>query len=178
MVTGVEAAGLVLATFPLIIEGLKFYLRGLEALMRWRSYVKLVAGLILRTSLEQRKFRNTCTELFSDLVTEEELAFLLDNPGGFGSKDIQASLRERLGESLGVFSATVADTTSRLEDFKKRLDLNDVGRVSKVLTHLMLLTHHSPKPRLIHNHKLGTEILNAEALLIKQVLADMARERL
>ncbi|KAI9773016.1 MAG: hypothetical protein M1839_002246 [Geoglossum umbratile] len=128
MVTGVEAAGLVLATFPLVIEGLKFYLRGLEALMRWRRYVKLVADLIRRTSLEQRKFRNTCTELFSDLVTEEELAFLLDNPGSFGSKDIQASLRERLGESFGEFSATVADTTSRLEDFKKRLDLNDVGR--------------------------------------------------
>ena len=130
MVTGVEAAGLALASFPLIIEGLKIYLAGLETIRRWRHYVKTLGDLVRRVSMERRKFKNTCTELLWDLVGADELESLLESPGVSGWKDVQASLRERLEHSFDDFLKAVIDMAERLNDLKEKLELNDNGKVS------------------------------------------------
>src|SRR5205809_3026823 len=141
MVTGVETAGLVLATFPLVIEGLKFYLRGLETIRRWRHYVRFIEDLIRQINMERRKFKNNCTELLWDLVPAEELDSLLEDPGGFSWGNLHTSLHERLGQSFDDFLKAVNDMTDRLDEFKEKLELNDDGRVSKA--HIMT----PPRPK-------------------------------
>jgi hypothetical protein len=37
MVTGIETAGLVLAAFPLVVNGLGSYVAGADTLRRWRN---------------------------------------------------------------------------------------------------------------------------------------------
>jgi hypothetical protein len=142
MVSGIEAAGLVLATFPLVIEGFKFYLKGAETIVKWWRHPLLIKRLILSIETEQRKFKNNLELLLMDCVTEGELESTLENSNFFGREDIQSSLRERLGPSFEVFSATVADMTKRLEELKVILGLDDDGRVSKI----SIATYRSLRP--------------------------------
>ncbi|KAI9763062.1 MAG: hypothetical protein M1840_000953 [Geoglossum simile] len=128
MVSGVEAAGLVLATFPLVIEGLKVYLRGAETITSWWGDTLLIDRLILRVDMEWLKFRSSLEVLLLDLFTAEELESALETPDFFGQKDIQSSLSKQLGTSFRVFSATVAEMIERLEELKAILELNDDGR--------------------------------------------------
>jgi len=178
MAIGVEAAGFVLAAFPIVIEGLKFYLKGLETIKGLWRYHLLIQPLILGIEMEEVKFRNSLEALLEDLIMAGELESTLENPNLFSREDIQSSLRERLGPSFEVFLATVADMTSRLEELKVRLGLNGDGRVSKIS-----IPQQQPivvqDPVLHECLYLGTKILKCiDPLLIWHILADMGREKL
>src|SRR6266480_4445731 len=78
MITGVEAAGLVLAILPLLISGLDHYREGLIPIKDWLRYRSEVKCLIRNLNVEQVRFRIICEKLLSGIVPEEELADLLE----------------------------------------------------------------------------------------------------
>jgi hypothetical protein len=133
MVTDVETAGLILATFPLIIEGLKFYLEGLETIKRWWRYIKTLKHLIRKIAMEETKFENSCTELLSGIVDGADFELLLSEPGGksWRRTDILTSLQQRLGGSFNVYLEAVLDMKEVLDEFREKLELDSSGKVRK-----------------------------------------------
>lgn len=152
MVTGVETAGLVLAIFPLAIEGLKFYLKGLESIKRWWRYAAAVRQLLRALTMEKVKFEESCEDVLCDLVTSQDLERLLEAPGGaeWQHVDLQSALRTRLGRTFDVFMTAVADMKAALECFKEKLDLDWESGVSFHLHHSKnLWMIDPPKPLLV-----------------------------
>ncbi|KAI5777177.1 hypothetical protein EDC01DRAFT_624367 [Geopyxis carbonaria] len=73
MVTGIETAGLVLASFPLIVEGLKYYQQGIDSIKDMRQYASIIEKYQLQLDIELIKFNNTCEKLLETTFTAEEL---------------------------------------------------------------------------------------------------------
>ena len=130
-----EIAGIVLAALPLIIEGLRGYLKGIESIKKWWQYAKALKRLIRKFQVEQRKLVNTCTELLEGLVDDTKLTSLLEEPGGANWQDrsLQLSLRRRLGGSYQVFFDAVTEMTEIVEEFEEKLELDEHHRVSSVV---------------------------------------------
>ena len=132
MVTGIETAGLVLAVFPIIVEGLKVYLDGISSIKKYWQFIAVLKRLIRDLLVEEVKFSNTCTELLHDLVDSSELIRLLEKPGGerWRTTELQIKLKERLGRGLQAYMEAVIDMTDCLEDFRRKLELGPTNRVS------------------------------------------------
>ena len=128
-----EAAGLVLAALPVIVEGLRVYLKGIESIKKWWEYAKALKRLIRKFQVEQRKLVNTCTELLEGLVDDTKLVILLEEPGGadWQERSLQLSLRGRLGGSYQVFFDAVTEMTEVVEEFEERLELDDDYKVGQ-----------------------------------------------
>lgn len=59
MVTGIECAGLVLGVFPLLIEGIKAYNRGIRSIKRAREYKSILRQYCIELTSEHAQFKNT-----------------------------------------------------------------------------------------------------------------------
>lgn len=59
MVTGIECAGLVLGVFPLLIEGIKAYNRGIRSIKRAREYKSILRQYSIELTSEHAQFKNT-----------------------------------------------------------------------------------------------------------------------
>ena len=115
-----EAAGFVLAALPLIIEGFRAYAEGIETIKKWWRYRTLLQHIVRRLEVEQVKLYNTCTNLLQDLVDDDTLHLLLENPGGFRWREesLRTSLKLRLGNSFHVFLDTMNDMKEVVELLK------------------------------------------------------------
>lgn len=102
MTTGVEIAGLVLATLPIAVEGLRFYLKGLQSIKRWWRYASAVRELLRALEMEKVKFEELCEELLYDLVDAPNLDILLQAPGGpeWQRPQLESALKNHLGRAF------------------------------------------------------------------------------
>jgi hypothetical protein len=134
MVTGLEAAGLVLAILPLLISGLDYYREGLIPIRDWLRYRSEIKSLIRNLNVEQVRFRIICEKLLSGIVPEEELADLLECPGGpaWHDEHVEKKLKERLRESFTVYLATVADMEDLLQALRIKLGLDHENKVRQI----------------------------------------------
>lgn len=86
MVTGIEAAGLALAVFPLVVQGIDSYVQGVQTLRNVRRYKKIFPQVHRTLQLEHTKFESTCNLFLGNFVSDRQMANLLM---GNGWKDIQ-----------------------------------------------------------------------------------------
>ncbi|KAI5791093.1 hypothetical protein EDC01DRAFT_616349 [Geopyxis carbonaria] len=102
MATGIEAAGLALAIFPLLVSGLKFYSEGCNTIIEWRQYRKGVKELTRQLKMEQAFFENTCASLLGGMVSAKESTCLMEDPGGdlWKTPKIQKALQEYMPANL------------------------------------------------------------------------------
>ena len=133
VITGVETAGLVLAIFPVAVEGLRFYLRGLESVKRWWRYARAMRDLLRALEMEKVKFEVSCEEILYEIVDTQDLDRLLQAPGGpeWQRPDLQSALENCLGRSLKVYMAAIAEMRATLEIFTHKLDLHGGSKVSR-----------------------------------------------
>lgn len=85
MPTGFEIAGLALAIFPIIIEGIKFYANEKDAVSDILNYQRLLIRIARDLDREQTIFRNSCQRFLEDIaahcgVGEEEVSGMVQNP--------------------------------------------------------------------------------------------------
>ena len=138
-----EAAGFVLAAFPIVVEGLRIYVNGIRTIKKLGSYRKDLEEVIRMIDMENEKLDVTLRSLLRDLVDESMLETLLDTPriSRWNDDDLQDSLRTLLGEkSLEVFSRGMRSMNEALIEFKVILDLdanNRVRRSKQVLTTIL-----------------------------------------
>lgn len=68
--TGFEVVGLVLAIFPLVIEGLKFYAEEKGLVKDFLRYRHVLKRLIQDLSREQTSFHNSCHRFMEDIAAQ------------------------------------------------------------------------------------------------------------
>jgi len=112
MATGIEAAGLALGLFPIVLEGLKFYIASADAVREMKRHKRTLDQFRRDISMEKCKFENTWYTLVGragmdlDMLGEQpweahvEAALISSLPAGSagsfvdGCQDLNAILEE------------------------------------------------------------------------------------
>lgn len=128
--SGIEVAGLVLGSIPLIISALEDYADGVETIKKMIRYKKELRELVHDLQAEYCIFQDTCEWLLNGLTTTVELETLLENPEGWKRQELARSLEERLNSKYQVYMDRVTDMNETIQEFKAKLDLGKDGKVS------------------------------------------------
>lgn len=128
--SGVEIAGIVLGSIPLVISGLEHYADGIRTIQVLCNASREFKTLARKLKAEEIVYRNTLSVLLNDCIAVEEQATLIQNPagGGWSNNGVQAALRKRLQCSYDSFMDHVKSIHSSLEDFKGRLYIDNNGK--------------------------------------------------
>lgn len=125
MVTGIEAAGLALAVFPLILKGLKVYLDGaqmIQDLAGWRSVLK---RLVRELDVECICFEDVCSKLLEGIASSRDATEPM-NGNAWDDPDLQRKLRERLGsEATARFTELMKELHQLLKELRDELGIHD-----------------------------------------------------
>ncbi len=127
LMSGIEIAGALLASFPLIISGLE----------HWRDVAK-VGGFFWRVRKEYTKCRSdvqfyeilyqrNLKELLLPVMNDaDEVARLVSDPGGkdWSSKALEERLEGRLQESYGLYIEIIREMNETAEELRKELSLD------------------------------------------------------
>lgn len=135
MLTGIEVAGLVLAVFPLVINALEYYERGLQPIKEWVRFKKEYAAFMNTLCRQKIFFRQNIEDLLGPIVASDfEMAQLLDNPGGpaWKSEDLDMKLHRRLPgkHEYECYTTTAEYILQLLEKLKAKLNITN-GQVSR-----------------------------------------------
>ena len=133
MVTGVETAGLILATFPLVVDGLSHYINGLQTMRYWRRYRRELKDHARKLKNQTVRYLNTFELLFDGIVeSEEELAALVKDPAGvlWQETKYETGLRLLLDHSYDHFLDTLKNMIETLEAMGAKLGIDPSGNVS------------------------------------------------
>lgn len=130
--SGIEVAGLVLGSIPLVISTLEHYKDGLSTIQRWRQYEREVRILVRNLKTEHVRIQNICEKLLGDLVPPSKIESLIENPNGplWKERDIQKKVRLRLWRSADIFESTLRDLQASMEKLKKQVDSQCDGSAS------------------------------------------------
>jgi hypothetical protein len=131
MVTGVETAGLVLSSIPLILASLEFYAKGIAVTKRCLKYEQQFQSLIIELRTENAICTNTLSLLLAGVVRKKDMADFLADPCGKRWKDAQfdQALQKRLGETYGPYMATISELNHSAEIFRQKLKLDPSWKV-------------------------------------------------
>ncbi|KAL4913332.1 hypothetical protein BDW62DRAFT_205659 [Aspergillus aurantiobrunneus] len=127
MASGLEIAGLALATLPLIINQLDNYARGIERIRVVRRYRRTVSGYALRLETQYIIFSNNIKLVLGDIINDEErVSQLIQNPHIRLWKDasLQRELEQKLGRNYRVFVGNMLRVHETLRDLGQRLGVD------------------------------------------------------
>ena len=133
MITGVETAGLVLAVFPLILDGLSHWLEGLHKVKRWRRIHRQLKNYEIRLQSQRVTYQNTLELLLVGIVqTDEDTAAMLAEPRGELWKKAKYDhlLHKRLDRAYDTFFETLNFMFMTLSEIEKKLGM-EAGTVSQ-----------------------------------------------
>ncbi|EPE36148.1 hypothetical protein GLAREA_05486 [Glarea lozoyensis ATCC 20868] len=176
MVTGVETAGLILGSLPLIISALEHYAEGVGTIEKWWRYKRELASLKRVLGAEYDRFLNTLEELLVGLVPDTALADMLKMPGGPGWADAELSrkLQNRLRNSYRSYVETINDFNEVVTDLKSKLELDPDGKVCQ-RTSPWSVAHASPQPRWTDSRTYKREYKRIKFSLSKSAYEDLMR---
>lgn len=133
MVTGIETAGLVLATFPIVVEGLKCYADGVETIKSWRSYRHELANYARTLKSAKVICLNMIEELLDGIFeSEEEWQALKKDPAVLAKMKPQYEdrLKTRLYHDYDDYLEAMPSMFNALQIVREKLSLDDTtGRV-------------------------------------------------
>jgi hypothetical protein len=129
MVTGVEAAGIILAILPLVVNQLDAYVQGLETIktFRMKRYRRELESYLTRLGTQQAIFLNTLEHLLEDVAdSDDEVRDLIGNPAGTSWQDpvFQERLRKRLGRDHDIYIKTMTMLSGILQNLSDKLGLD------------------------------------------------------
>ncbi len=133
MVTGIEIAGLALATFPIAVDGLRRMVEGVETIRYWRRYRIKLEDYAYNLEAARVYYLDTLDELLMGIVgSDAELAVLINDPGGIAWKnpEYEGSLRRRLDRSYDVYLQILNRMRNALIELREKLGFNEFGKVS------------------------------------------------
>ena len=126
MATGIEAAGLVLGAFPIVLSFLDHYRTGLATLQEWWKFRTEFLTFFHEVGVQSVFFSENLEALLAPIVeSEDEMKALLDDPGGPSWRDpvLEERLKERLPKSYDWYRLTITAIDNILENLKKRLGI-------------------------------------------------------
>lgn len=131
MATGVEVAGLVLGSIPLILASLQFYAEGISVTKRYWRYQEEINSLLLELRTENTVYVNSIDLLLRGVVDPKDMAMFLTNPGGDLWKELKFDrrLQKRLGSTYLSYLENMNILVMTAERFKEKLGLDQSGKV-------------------------------------------------
>jgi hypothetical protein len=129
--SGVEVAGLVLGSIPLILAGLEFYAKGIAITRSYGRYREEFKMLIVELRTEHTMCVNSIQMLLTGVVRKQYMADFLACPCGDRWKEekFERKLKERLGPTYESYIDTIGQMNHTAEIFKQRLKLGASGKV-------------------------------------------------
>ncbi|KAI9888339.1 MAG: hypothetical protein M1814_000570 [Vezdaea aestivalis] len=130
VVTGIEIAGLCLATFPIIVSTLEHYQNGFHVIKEWIRFEREFKAFVNEINREKIFFRQNIEELMAPIVSSEHtMAQLLESPGSIAWTDpnLEKLLKERLSGHLEYecYVSTVVSLLDTLNELKRKLKIQD-----------------------------------------------------
>ena len=126
--SGIEVAGLALAVFPILVNGLNHLVAGIDTIHRWKLYkVRLKE---YATSLESALawFQDTLDELLGDIVpSDEEIKLMLGEPGGkiWKRPEYEERLRARLDRSYNSYQRCIEQLVRDIKIMSEKLGVEN-----------------------------------------------------
>ena len=132
MLTGVETAGLVLAGFPLVLDGLSHCLEGVHKGKRWWRIHLQLKDYKMRLQSQRVIYQNTLELLLVDIVQADDIAAMLAEPGGdvWKKAEYDPLLHRRLDGAYDTFFENLDFMLTTLSEIEKKLGI-EVGKVSQ-----------------------------------------------
>ena len=125
---GSRQAGLVLAAFPLVVEGLVRYVNGVRTIHKFLKFKERLAAWLEDLRCRKGIFRNKLLRLFvgAELADSEDLEAMIRDPKSALWRDPrrEAAFNSYLGSEYGVFMSTVQRIHSAIERMGKKLRLD------------------------------------------------------
>ncbi|KAF2498690.1 hypothetical protein BU16DRAFT_615708 [Lophium mytilinum] len=128
--SGVEIAGLILGSFPLIISALEHYGEGLETMQEWVRFRTDFNGFLNDFIRQQIFFRQHIEDLLSTVVDSDyHMGCMLDDPDDpqWKNSDLEGKLKRRLPgkQEYESYMITVPAILGILEKIRKKLSITD-----------------------------------------------------
>jgi hypothetical protein len=126
MVTGIEIAGLVLASLPFVAKSLTDYAHGIETLRLFRTgrYSRQYRGWANAIGAQRVVLLNNVMELLDDLVEDEEEISEMNRDAQHArwkDPETDKELHRRLGADYEPFMETMKDLCDLLSEMERRL---------------------------------------------------------
>ena len=130
MASGIEIAGVILATFPLLISAIEYYENGFQPIKEWIRFRGEFATFMNALIRQKIFFRQNIEELLSPIISSEyEMSLMLDHPGGraWSDNELDDKLRRRLPGKYEYesYTTTVSYILETLEKLKAKLKVSD-----------------------------------------------------
>jgi hypothetical protein len=102
--SGLEVAGVVLGSLPLVISALEHYASGINTAKSFWRYRSEMRSLILQVNTERGIFINTIEQVLTGVVRIEQMDAFLSGPDGDAWKgaDIEGKLQDRLRSTYEI----------------------------------------------------------------------------
>ncbi|KAH7380245.1 hypothetical protein DE146DRAFT_289547 [Phaeosphaeria sp. MPI-PUGE-AT-0046c] len=128
--SGLEVAGVVLGSLPLIISAFEHYASGVHTAKRYWRYKSELRSLLLQIQTERGIFINTLEQLLGGVVRIEHMTEFLSNPEGDAWKnaDVDLKLKERLRGAYDIYLGNVSGMNRSLEAMMVKLQLGSDGK--------------------------------------------------
>jgi len=127
MLTGVETAGLVLASLPLAISAFEHYKDGCEPLVDWWEFEAVYKRLVQEIDLLRTFLGQFLEKLLSPIVdTDEELQSLLTSPSGdaWRSPNLDGNLQIKLSDSYTIFNNKIEAMNEDMQRLKEKMGVD------------------------------------------------------
>ena len=135
MVTGIEAAGLALGLFPLVIEGIKFYISSAEKFKEMKHHKRTLDKFRREVVMEKSKFDNTWYTLVSraGVCIEPNMEFPPETV-----KEVLSCLPQYAVESFIDGCQELSTILGKLREIFQKYEQNKVG-IDCILAGLSLI---------------------------------------
>ena len=135
--SGIEVAGIALAVFPILVDGLVHFVDGVQTIKHWRQYRIRLQDYADRLRTQKVYYEDTLEELLDGLVqSEDELKDLLAQPRGtiWKKPEYEAKLRQRLGRCYETYVQSSDKMVKALYAMCEGLGVDSLGRVSTIVS--------------------------------------------
>ena len=130
--SGFEIAGVLLAIFPIAVNGISQFVEGAETIKHWRRYRIKLENYAAIVESHKVYYLDTLDELLIDIIeSEDDVTGLLDDPGGaaWRSPQYDQRLRRRLGRSYDVYLRNLKSMVEAMNSLCDKLGVSMSGKV-------------------------------------------------
>lgn len=130
--SGFEIAGVLLAVFPIAVNGISQFIEGAETIKHWRRYRMKLENYAAVVESHRVYYLDTLDELLIDIIeSEDDVAGLLEDPGGsaWRSPQYDQRLQRRLGRSYDVYLKSLKSMVEAMNTLCDKLGVSLTGKV-------------------------------------------------
>ena len=126
--SGIEVAGLVLASFPIILNCLDYYRKGFEPLDEWWSFRTHFIAFVDDINHQMMRYNGNMTRLLDPVIVDNDsLTSLVQNANDprWTDGSLTHLLEQRLTSELARFLRIIQRMEEEIDSLKKLLGIKD-----------------------------------------------------